>query len=93
MKEDLDSALTQTAFEMPNRPKFANLDAYTCALEAHSRLQNARISELTDLLTSAHAIAKRNGDGTNFKRFSDRLTAAGIGSVTPKTFRMLPSDI
>lgn len=51
-----------------------------------------RIKELEDLLTSAHAIAKRNGDDVNWERFASRISAAGIGSVTAKTFRILPGD-
>lgn len=48
--------------------------------------------ELEDLLTSARAIAEREGKETHWKRFSERLAKAGIGSITPKTFRILPSD-
>lgn len=51
-----------------------------------------RVDELSDLLTSARAIAERKGDGTHWERFSERLAAAGIGSITPRTFRVLPSD-
>jgi hypothetical protein len=51
-----------------------------------------RVDELSDLLTSARAIAERKGDSTHWERFSSRLAAAGIGSITPKTFRILPSD-
>jgi hypothetical protein len=48
--------------------------------------------ELIDLLTSAHAISERKGVDTAWERFSNRLSEAGIGSVTPKTFKVLPSD-
>lgn len=54
--------------------------------------QRVRIAELEDLLTSAHAIAKRHGEDTHWGRFSDRLTRASIGYITAKTFRKLPSD-
>lgn len=49
-------------------------------------------AELIDLLTSARAIAERKGEDTNWERFSARLAGVGIGSVTAKTFRVLPSD-
>ena len=51
-----------------------------------------RVSELSDLLTSAGAIAERKGDVTHWERFSERLRAIGIGSITPRTFRVLLSD-
>jgi len=51
-----------------------------------------RVDELSDLLTSARAIAERFGNNTHWERFSARLGAAGIGSITPRTFRVLPSD-
>lgn len=52
--------------------------------------QSAREAELEDLLISAHAIAERNGHDTAWERFANRLKAAGIGSITAKTFRVLP---
>lgn len=48
--------------------------------------------ELEDLLTSARCIAQRKGDGTAWERFDSRLAKSGIGSITAKTFRVLPSD-
>ena len=54
--------------------------------------KTARELELEDLLISARAIAERKGDDVAWKRFSKRLQKAGIGSVTPRTFRVLPSD-
>ena len=55
------------------------------------RLRKVEI-ELRDVLTSARAIAERNGEETNWGRFSERIGKLGIGSVTAKTFRVLPSD-
>lgn len=49
--------------------------------------------ELEDLLTSAKAIAERCGVETAWERFATRLTEAGIGSATPRTFKVLPSDL
>lgn len=47
---------------------------------------------LEDLLVSAHAIAMRKGVDVAWERFSERLIKAGIGCITPKTFRTLESD-
>ena len=52
----------------------------------------SRNEELRDLLTSARAIAERKGADTAWERFSQRLADAGIGSVTAKVFKVLPSD-
>lgn len=54
--------------------------------------KTARELELEDLLISARAIAERKGEGTAWERFSERLRQAGIDFVTPRTFRVLPSD-
>jgi hypothetical protein len=54
--------------------------------------KTARELELEDLLTSARAIAERKGEDVAWERFSERLQKAGIGSVTARTFRVLPSD-
>jgi len=54
--------------------------------------KTARELELEDLLTSAHCIAKRHGEETAWERFSERLQKAGIGSITAKVFKVLPSD-
>jgi len=54
--------------------------------------KTARELELEDLLISARAIAERKGEYVAWERFSERLQNAGIGFVTAKTFRVLPSD-
>lgn len=48
---------------------------------------------LEDLLTSARVIAQRKGANTAWERFDARLKTAGIGSVTAKVFKVLPSDL
>ena len=55
-------------------------------------LSRDRIDLLEDLLTSARAIAERRGQDTAWERFSERLGECGIGSITAKTFRVLPGD-
>lgn len=59
-------------------------------LSRFSTAKTARQLELEDLLVSARAIAERKGEGTAWVRFSERLRMAGIGCVTPRTFRVLP---
>jgi hypothetical protein len=54
--------------------------------------KTARELELEDLLSSAREIARRQGEGTAWERFDNRLAEAGISAVTAKTFRVLPSD-
>jgi hypothetical protein len=63
-------------------------------LELIARLDQAeqREGELVDLLISARAIAERQGKDTAWSRFSQRIASFGIGCVTAKTFRILPSD-
>ena len=48
--------------------------------------------DLEELLRSAHCIAERKGEGTAWWRFEDSIKKAGIGSVTARTYRVLPSD-
>ena len=49
-------------------------------------------ANLVDLIRSARAIAQRKGEGTAWGRFDAALAKTGIGSVTPKTFRILGDD-
>ena len=48
--------------------------------------------ELEALLASARCIAQREGEGTHWERFSDSIRKMGIGSVTARTYKVLPSD-
>jgi hypothetical protein len=50
------------------------------------------MEEMQELLRSAHAIADRKGENTHWKRFSESITKVGIGPVTARTYRILPSD-
>jgi len=52
----------------------------------------SRVKEMEELLKSANAIAQREGQGTAWKRFSESIRQLGIGSVTARTYRILPSD-
>jgi hypothetical protein len=54
--------------------------------------KTAREIELEDVLTSARAIAQRQGAETAWERFDERIAKLGIGSVTPRVFKVLPSD-
>lgn len=62
--------------------------------EALERAQAAvqRQDELVDLLVSARAIAERQGEDTAWDRFSQRIASFGIGCITAKIFKILPSD-
>jgi hypothetical protein len=50
------------------------------------------IEQMRELLRSAHAIADRKGEGTHWERFASSIAALGIGPVTARTYRILPSD-
>lgn len=85
-------------FEMLSRLRAMAIDdKNTWDLSAKDQLaiQHAldRIDELTDVLTSARCIADRQGADTAWARFSERIGALGIGSVTAKVFKVLPSDL
>ena len=54
--------------------------------------KTARELQLEDLLTSARAIAQRSGTETAWDRFDAAVANAGMGSVTAKVFKVLPSD-
>jgi hypothetical protein len=71
---------------------YLELSQFATAKTARESDLEARVAELEDLLTSARAIAERNGVDTAWARFSQRLAKAGIGAVTPKVFKVLPSD-
>jgi len=45
--------------------------------------------ELEDLLRSARCIAQRKGENTAWETFDRRLAECGIGSVTPRVFKIL----
>ena len=54
--------------------------------------KTARELELEDLLCSAHAIAARKGKDTAWDRFAESIKEQGIGSVTARVYKVLPSD-
>lgn len=58
----------------------------------HAQESHARVVELEDVLRSARCIAERFGEDTAWQTFANRIAALGIGSVTPKVFK-LPSDV
>ncbi len=53
---------------------------------------NASSQELEELLRSAHCIALRQGRDTAWDRFADSCQKLGVGSVTARTYKVLPSD-
>ena len=70
-----------------------NLDRLYLEWSQFTHAKTARELELEDLLVSARAICQRRGADTAWERFDERLAKAGIGSVTAKVFKVLPSDI
>lgn len=62
-------------------------------LSQFATAKTKREMELEDLLVSARAIAERRGEDTAWERFSERVAQAGIGSVTARVFKVLPSDL
>lgn len=73
--------------------EFETINKLYLELSQIATAKTKRELELEDILTSARAIADRAGEGTNWQRFSERIEKAGIGSITAKTFRILPSDV
>jgi hypothetical protein len=53
---------------------------------------SAREKRLEELLTSAAAIAGRRGADTAWERFVASCRAEGVGQITARTYRVLPSD-
>lgn len=49
---------------------------------------SAENTQLRDLLCSARCIAERNGKETDWDTFSRRIASFGIGSVTPRVFKV-----
>jgi hypothetical protein len=76
----------------PAVPERETINKLYLELSQVATAKTARELELEDLLTSARAIAERCGVDTAWERFSKRLADAGIGSVTAKVFKVLPSD-
>ena len=64
-----------------------------CLARNAAMIERLRITNtnLRDLLTSAHAIAARGGEDTNWEAFIGQLKERGIGSITAKVFK-LPKD-
>ena len=52
-----------------------------------------RIEELEALLQSAHLIARRKGADTAWERFAQSIANAGVGYITARTYKILPSDL
>lgn len=61
------------------------------AIAAEARSDRER--DLEDLLRAAHCIALRKGEGTAWERFAASIKEMGIGSVTARTYRVLPDEV
>jgi hypothetical protein len=73
-------------------PHFDGSTGHAETIQCIRMVQEDAIKELVELLRSARCIAERKGEGTAWERFSDSIAKAGIGSVTARTYRVLPSD-
>lgn len=89
---DIDGASKWRVIEAsPKASKTQEGEAVALLSLKNTELQK-RISVLEDLLSSAYNIANRNGENTHWERFAGQLHIHGINPVTPKTFKILPSD-
>lgn len=61
-------------------------------LHVAAPIPSPREKRLEELLMSAAAIAARRGEGTAWERFGAGIKAEGIGQITARTYRVLPSD-
>lgn len=61
-------------------------------LSQFATAKTEREIQLEDLLRSALCIAIRNGEDTAWGRFAYSISSLGIGAVTARTYRILPSD-
>lgn len=66
---------------------FLELSQFTKATTGKELKLENRVAELEDLLRSAHCIAMRNGQDTNWDAFCGQLQRVGIGYVTAKVFK------
>lgn len=71
-----------------NTPAARELARLAGAFDARTERETA----MEELLHSACAIAERKGTGTAWERFEASISALDIGSVTARTYRILPSD-
>ena len=55
--------------------------------------EQERVQEMEALLQSARAICRRHGELTAWERFDASIAKLGIGSITARTYRVLPSDL
>ena len=93
-KEIVSDELTDTLESINNlTPISQNEQQEPIALLALKNTElNRRIEVLEDLLASAAVISLRRGEDTHWDRFIAQLKIKGICFVTPKTFKILPSD-
>lgn len=52
----------------------------------------ARVKEMEELLISARTICQRQGAETAWERFDESIAKLGIGSITARVYKVLPSD-
>lgn len=57
------------------------------------KIEREKTKQLSELLSSAYAIALRKGNGTAWNRFAKSIENLGISPITARTYRILKSDI
>lgn len=78
------------ATQKPSKEELAKSQVALLAIKISEAI--ARVVILEDLLSSAYQIANRKGVDTHWERFAGQLHVNGISYITPKTFKILPSD-
>lgn len=79
--------------DSPNSSHSTAAMLHQAATDAEQAEYQRRLTaSMEELLRSAHCIAARRGEGTHWDRFAASIQALGIGPVTARTYRVLPSD-
>lgn len=78
--------------ELMTRGQVADLLQAALATTDATPAPAQRERDMEELLRSAHAIAVRRGTGTAWDRFAASIAQLGIGAVTARTYRLLPTD-
>ncbi len=74
-------------------PDLETINKLYLELSQFATAKTARELELEALLASARAIAQREGKDTHWQRFDESIAKMGISGVTPRVYKILPSDV
>lgn len=91
------SIALDTPIVIPEGPGYAAINIHTRHAQAHEFSpfdeRDELIAEMRELLCSVHAIAQRHGADTAWDRLAASVQKLGIGAITARTYRLLPSDL